>query len=228
MTEHETGIRTIGVLGVGKVGTVLARLALAAGYRVLVAGSGSVERIALITQVITPGAIPMTAAEVVRESDMVILAVPLAKHRSIPTEGMDGKLVVDTMNYWWPIDGVLPEFEHPDTTSSEIVQEFLPTARIVKTFNHMGYHELEESARPPGHADRKALAITGDDPAAVEVVASVVEAMGFDAVEAGTLAEGGRLQPGNELFGATVDRAEVEAMLERSDHRAAQVRVEAA
>jgi predicted dinucleotide-binding enzyme len=221
MTEGE-GIETIGVLGVGKAGTVLARLVSAAGYRVLVAGSGSVDEILLLTEVITPGAVARTAAQVVEESDMVILAVPLAKYRSIPIEGMDGKLVVDAMNYWWPIDGVLPEFETGEETSSEVVQEFLPTARIVKTFNHMGYHELEENARPFGDFDRKALAIAGDDPAAVTLVASVVNAMGFDTVEAGLLAESGPLQPGNELFNATVNRTQVLAILERFDGRATQ------
>ncbi|MDQ1553921.1 MAG: 8-hydroxy-5-deazaflavin:NADPH oxidoreductase [Microbacteriaceae bacterium] len=215
-----TAIRTIGILGVGKVGTVLARLAIAAGYRVVVAGSGPAEKISLITQVLAPGADAVTAETAIAESDVVILAIPLGKFRSIQAPLLRGKLVVDAMNYWWPIDGILSEFEDAATSSSEIVRSFIPEARLVKTFNHMGYHELDEDGRAPGDPDRKALAIAGDDRDDVEAVAGVIDAMGFDAVNAGTLAEGVRFEPKTELFGASVDRDEVVAMLARFDDSA--------
>jgi predicted dinucleotide-binding enzyme len=215
-----TGIRTIGILGVGKVGTVLARLAVAAGYRVLVAGSGPVEKISLITEVLAPGADAVTAETAIADSDVVILAVPLGKYRSIQAPLFRGKLVIDAMNYWWPIDGILPEFEDAATSSSEIVRSHLPDARVVKTFNHMGYHELDEDGRAPGDPERKALAIAGDDRDDVESVAAVIDAMGFDAVYAGALADGVRFEPKTELFGASVDRDEVVAMLARFENSA--------
>lgn len=210
-------INTIGVLGAGRVGSAIARTALAAGYTVNIASSGPAKDIELLVNVVVPGARPMSAADAVAHADLVIVAVPLHKYQTIQRQLLDGHLVVDTMNYWRPIDGVLPEFEQ-SASSSEIISEYFAGARIVKTLNHIGYHDLEIEARPSGHPDRRALGVAGDDPSDVAAVAEVIERFGFDAVPTSPLRSGAAFQPGYAIFGGHHNAPQLQNALEEHSH----------
>jgi len=200
----------IAVLGAGHVGPVIARVAIEAGYHVSIAASGDPEQIELIAQVLAPGAEPRRAADAVEEAGIVVLAIPLHKFTTLDPSLLDGKLVVDAMNYWPPVDGVQEMFEDHRYSSSEIVQRRLVRSTVVKTLNHLGYHQLEDERRPRGSPQRRALGVAGDDPRAVDVVAELIERIGYDAVRFDRLSAGRLLEPGGPVFGALLHRSEFE------------------
>jgi predicted dinucleotide-binding enzyme len=201
------------VLGAGHVGPVIARVAVASGYRVTIAASREPERIALIARVLAPGAEPGWAADAVEDSDVVVLAIPAHAFAAFDPALVAGKLVVDAMNYWPSVDGVQDVFEDPQHGSSEIVQHRLERSTVVKTLNHIGYHELDVERQPSGSPQRRALGVAGDDPGAVELVAEVVERIGYDAVALNSLRSGRLLEPGGPVFGVALRRPEFERAL---------------
>jgi 8-hydroxy-5-deazaflavin:NADPH oxidoreductase len=200
----------VAVLGAGHVGPVIARVAMEAGYRVSIAASGDPEKIGLIAQVLAPGAEPRWAADAVGEADIVVLAIPLHKFVTLDPALVAGQLVVDAMNYWPPIDGVQAMFEDRRYGSSEIVAHRLARSTVVKTLNHIGYHELDDQRRPVGSPRRRALGVASDDPGALNVVAEFIERIGYDAVRLPSLGAGRLLEPGGPVFGASLTRTEFE------------------
>jgi len=203
-----TGPSKVAVLGAGHAGPVIARLAVAAGYPVAIATSGDPEDIALITELVIPGARPRWAADAVADADIVVLAIPLHRFGAIDPGLLSGKLVVDAMNYWPASDGVLKAFE--DGGSSEIVARRLAGSTVVKALNHIGYHELEDRARLAGAPDRRAAGVAGDDPVAVAAIADLFDRIGYDPVRLDSLRAGRLLQPGGPVFGAVLTLPEFE------------------
>jgi predicted dinucleotide-binding enzyme len=211
-------IRTVGILGAGRLGMALARQALKAGYKVLVATNRPPAEIELLVEVIAPGAKAVTADEAARASDLVILTVPLAKYRELDPESLSGKIAIDVMNYWAPTDGTLAEFEG-DVSSSEVVQQYLRYTRLVRTLNHIGYHEVEEDALPAGHPKRRALAVAGNDAKARATVAEFLDRLGYDAVDAGMLASARTFAIGTPTFEGHWQRDEMKRLLDAAAER---------
>jgi predicted dinucleotide-binding enzyme len=185
----------LGIVGAGKLGTTLARAAVAAGYDVAISGSGPADEIVLTVDVLAPGARAATTDEVVRHADIVILAVPMHRFRELPSNLFAGKILVDATNYWQPVDGDDQELTTAADGTSTIVQERFPSARVVKSLNQLGYHQLEENRRSKGARDRIAIGAAGDDRMAVEKVKRLIDRLGFDPVDAGPLKNGLALEP---------------------------------
>jgi hypothetical protein len=191
----------LGVVGSGKIGTAVARAAVAGGYDVAISGSGAVERIGLIVEVLAPGAHARTTDDVVHHADLIVLAVPMHRFRELPNDLFADKILVDAMNYWEEIDGIDEELVTAPMGTSGVVQQHFRSARVVKSLNHLGYFKFDQARRPPGAPDRLAMAAAGNDPDAVAVVMRLINRLGFDPVDAGPLHAGVALQPGGPVFG---------------------------
>jgi hypothetical protein len=201
------------------MGTAIARAAVAAGYDVEISSSGAPDRIELIVEVLAPGARATTTEDVVRRAGVVTLAVPMHRFRTLPHDLFAGKVLVDATNYWEEIDGFDQELVTAPYGTSVVVQEWFPSARVVKSLNHLGYFKFGEARRPQGASDRLALAAAGNDPDAVAAVMQLIDRLGFDAVDAGSLEAGVVLQPNGPVFGISHRADELSNLLVREASR---------
>ena len=192
---------TIGLIGSGNIGSTLAKLAVAAGHRVVLSNSRGPETLAPLVAELGDLASAGTAQEAAFAGDIVVVTIPLASYRQVPVEPLRGKVVIDTNNYYPQRDGEIAELEDESTTTSELLQAHLPASHVVKAFNNIYFEHLLELARPAGSDERSALAIAGDDTAAKQTVTRFLDDIGYDTVDAGPLAEGWRFQRDTAAYG---------------------------
>ncbi len=193
-------ISTLGIIGTGMVGAGVARRAVDAGLDVVLSNSRGPETLADLVAALGRRARAATPAEAARAADLVLAAVPLAVHERLSRAELAGKTVIDPMNYAPKPGWRIPELDRDELTSSELVQRHLTGARVVKALHNIGPRQLLNLARPAGAPDRTALPLSGDDVAAKKEVADLLDVLGFDAVDLGTLAESWRSEPNTPLY----------------------------
>lgn len=202
----------IGILGAGKLGSTLARIGTSRDLPIMIGSTHSVADLKWVIDTLAPGAISATAADVVKKADVIVLAIPLSHYKDLNPKDFAGKVVLDATNYWKEVDGThntISDFRH---SSSEVIQAWLPEAKVAKAFNHMGYHDLEiEVDRHPDVPRAMAFATDHDD--IRPLVKQVLTAFGFDPFDLGPLRFGLLLEPGSPLFGEAIPRDQFAAKL---------------
>jgi predicted dinucleotide-binding enzyme len=203
------------ILGAGNIGANLARLFAKAGHAVRIANSRGPQSLTDLVAGIGPNVGAATPSDAVAFGDVVLLALPwIAKEEAIPEAGpYDGKIVIDAMN---PYTEDFEIEDLGDRTSSEIIRTLVPGARLVKAFNTIYYRRLAGEGKPPGAPGRLAIPVAGDDAAAKAVVMQLIDEVGFDAVDAGNLHDGGRQQPGTPVYNQPLDASEAREALARA------------
>jgi len=192
---------TIGLIGAGHIGSQVARLAVANGYNAVVSNSRGPDTLADLVKQLGPKARAATPTEAGAAGDIVIVTVPLKNYRSVPVEPLAGKVVIDTNNYYPQRDGRIPELDNESTTTAELLQAHLPKSKVVKAFNHIYAAELTTHGQPAGTPNRRALVVVGNDAEAKATVTKLLDAFGFDTVDAGPLKEGWRIQRDTPGYG---------------------------
>lgn len=187
----------IGIIGAGRIGGGLAVRFAAAGHQVMVSNSRGPDTLADLVASIQGDVRAGTVAEAARFGEVVAVAIPLRAIRDLPPEPFAGKIVIDANNYYPRRDGHFPELDADQTTSSELLASQLPGATVVKAFNRVYAQRLLDGSHPELPADRRlAVTVAGDDADAKRTVIDLIDQIGFTGVDAGTLAESRRLQPG--------------------------------
>jgi 8-hydroxy-5-deazaflavin:NADPH oxidoreductase len=204
----------IGIIGTGKIGGTLAEKLSAAGHDVGIANAHGPRSLDEMARDLGLRACPMTVDEAARHGEVVIVSIPFGKFRTVPPEPLRGKIVVDTENYYPDRDGRFRELDDDSTTSTQLVLGHLPGARLVKAFNAVMWTTLRDEGRPLGAMGRLAMPLAGDDLDAKHVVAGLIDEVGFDPVDVGDLAHGGRrIQPGAPVYVAHMSAEEMRRRL---------------
>ncbi|HEX2145397.1 MAG TPA: NAD(P)-binding domain-containing protein [Glycomyces sp.] len=194
-------MNTIGFIGSGNIGGGIARLAVAAGYNVVLSNRRGPDSLADLVAELGPNARAATPVEAAAAGDLVVVTVPLHAYKTVPVEELRGKVVFDTNNYYPQRDGQIAALDDESTTVSELLQAHLPESFVVKGFNNIYAGHVLELARPTGDPERSVLAIAGDDATAKKAVTDVLDSIGFGAYDVGPLAEGSRFQRDTLAYG---------------------------
>lgn len=196
----------LGILGAGKLGTAVARLAVDAGRQVLIADERTGPMIQLIVSTVASGARLVSKDEMLASSDIVLLAIPYSRLTDLDLASFDGAIVIDATNPWLESDGANPP---------ESPLKVQPGLRVVRSMNHLAYEDLGACAEPAGAPFRTAMAVASDDVAARKAVALLVDELGFDPVELD-----GRsawlLDANGPFFGRRRSQAEMNAIVSAS------------
>lgn len=188
----------IGIIGAGFIGTAAAAAFTRAGYAVMVSNTRGPR--SLFTLVNTIGCKAGTIEEAAAFSDTVLVAIPLYAYDTLPAAMFAGKTVLDAGNYYPERDEAIPELDRRETTTSELLARHLPGSNVVKAFNAIAAGDIGHDGKPRGAADRRALPIAGDDPAAKQTVVALPDTIGYEAVDAGPLSEGWRFEKDTPVY----------------------------
>ena len=207
---------TVGIIGAGHIGSTLATGLVARGYDVVIANSRGPETLTDLVAKLGGKARAATATEAADAADWAIVTVPLKALNDVPVAPLAGKIVLDTCNYYWERDGNIAALDEKKTTTSQLVQEHLPTSKVAKAFNHIMSTDILSDGTPAGTANRRALATAGDDEDVAAFVTALYDEFGYDTVSAGPLAESWRLERDQPAYVVRQNADQLRANLARA------------
>lgn len=207
----------IGIIGAGMIGGTLARRLKALGHEVVIANSRGPETLSELAA--ETGARAVTVVEAARRGEIVIVTIPQRAVPDLPRDLFAGVpedvVVVDTGNYYPVRDGRIDAIEDGQVESAWVAEHL--GRPVVKAFNNIVSLSLLENGRPKGAPGRIALPVAGDLPWARQKVMRLVDELGFDPVDAGSLEDSWQQQPGTPCYAADLDATRLKEALAAAD-----------
>ncbi|MGD9629861.1 MAG: NADPH-dependent F420 reductase [Pyrinomonadaceae bacterium] len=203
----------IGFIGAGNIGGTAAKLFVSAGHEVVISNSRGPETLTDVEK--ATGARAVNVEEAAKFGEVVFVSIPLGSYKSLAPDDLDGKIVIDSNNYYPDRDGPIPELDSASTTSSELLARHLPGSKIVKAFNTIWFEHLrKEGDRSKPLAERRVIFVSGDDPDAKSVVSGLIEEIGFAPYDLGALKESALQQPDSPVYNKSINIEEARKILD--------------
>ena len=204
----------IGIIGAGSIGATAARLFLDAGHAVAISNSRGPETLRDLVQELGASAHAATTLEAAQFGEVVLLAIPLKDYTTLPATGLNGRIVIDAMNYYRDRDGLIASLDVGELASTELVAAELAGARIVKAFNTIWFEHLKTRGnKEAATEERRVIPVAGDDDDAKQIVSRLIEDIGFGPLDLGSLRESRRQQPGAPIYNRDVTVAEARGIV---------------
>ncbi|MCU7552871.1 NADPH-dependent F420 reductase [Chitinophagaceae bacterium LB-8] len=199
----------IGVIGTGAIGGTIAKKMAVAGHEVKVYNAEGPDSLKKRAQEL--GVSPSVIDEIVNDVDVVILSIPTKAISDLPkdlfADVSENVILVDTSNYYPFRDGEIEELKNGKVESVWVAETL--GRPVIKAFNNLLAHSLEFGGKPEGTEGRIAMAVSGDDDKAKKIIANLINDAGFDIVDAGSLSESWRHQPGTPAYCTELNAAEL-------------------
>jgi len=193
--------QTIGIIGTGLVGQAVARLAVAAGYNVVISNSRGPDTLLELVKGLGPRARAGTVEDAIAAGDIVTVSIPIAAFAQLPGDKFAGKVVLDQTNYYPGLgDFRRDDLDQGELTSSELIARHLKGAKVVKGLHNLSWIHMQANATRKGDANRTTLPVAGDDAGAKQAVTAFLDDIGYDVVDAGSLADSWRIEPGTDIY----------------------------
>jgi 8-hydroxy-5-deazaflavin:NADPH oxidoreductase len=211
---------TIAVIGAGHIGRNFSLAAIARGYEIVIANESGPNALAGLVEELAPRARAATPAQAADAGEFAIVAIPIRGVKTLPADQLAGKVVLTTTNYFAQRDGPIAEIDSGALTVPQYIQARLPASKVARAFNHLDAASIPNDGTPEGTPNRRALAYAADDPQAKKLAADLYNELGFDAVDAGGLADAWRLDVDQPTFVVRQNAEQLRANLANADRHA--------
>lgn len=205
----------IGIIGAGNIGGAAARAFAEAGHEIAIANSREPETLLNLINEIGKNAKAVTIEEAANFGEIVFISIPFGKYKELPSDKFDGKIVIDSNNYYPDRDGKFEEIDNNKITSSELLAEHLKGAKVINAFNTIWFEHLKtQGNKDLPLEERRVIFAAGDDDKAKRLVLDLIEEIGFAAYDTGDLRFGGKTQqPGTAIYNRDLTKNEAAAIL---------------